>query len=151
MSTTPHEPTVPPTDPNDNPDTREAAPATPPSGGDGDDIPPHVQAVLIAFDPSCDCPDMLEKLAEYVADLDVFAESAVHLLDKVPRTEGPAKERALKRVGRMVERIAQTAWAAGEYAEYAVEHVRGRDPEAIDENAPLVTDDDDDDDDTEGK
>ena len=147
--TTHPDPTVPPSDtPSNNPDTREAAPATPPSGDDG--IPPHVQAVLVAFDPSCDCPDMLEKLAEYAADVDMLAVCLVHLLDKVPRADGPERERAFKRVGRMAERIAHTAEAAAEYAEYAVEHVRGGKPD-IDEEAPLVDEDDEEDDETEGE
>ena len=57
-------------------------------------------------EPLPDCPAIVEQLSEFADDLDMLGACAVHLLEQVPRTENAASERALRRVGRIVERIA---------------------------------------------
>ena len=74
--------------------------------------------------PPPDCPALVEQLAEYADDLDVLARCVVLLVGEMPRLGKPDAERALRRVGRMAERVANVATTAALHAQAAVEMVR---------------------------
>ena len=75
--------------------------------------------------PPPDCPQLVEQLAEYVDEADMFAHCLVFLIGEIPRTDAEGAERALKRVGRMAEHVAKVATTAALQAHAAVEIVRG--------------------------
>ena len=141
MTTTPHGPTVPPTDPNDNPNPGDA-PAGP---RDGETFPLTDGAIIIpgkghnGDDDDDDgngsdgnhnngndkCVEMLEELVQRLGDLDAEAYCAAMLLGEIPRDPSPSAEVPMRRLWRMVERVANDIGAALQFAEAAVAMVRG--------------------------
>ena len=137
MNTTPLAPTVPPTDTNDNPNTGDMPPAnigqpikldpdvtveTGHNGGDDDDGDGDGGNGNRNDD---ECAQHLEELVQRLGDLDALAYCARFLLGEIPRDPSPSAEAPMRRLWRIVERIASEIDDALGFANAAVAFVRG--------------------------
>ena len=131
MSNTPLDPTVPSPNPNDNPEAE--IPPVPKEvwlglpvvidddGGNGDG----------ANSNGCDgnhddeCAQYLEELVQRLGDLDALAYCALFLLGEIPRDPSPSAEAPMRRLWRIVERIASEINDGLRFANAAVAFVRG--------------------------
>ena len=136
MSNTPLASTVPPTNPNDNPNPDDMPPAnighpikldpgvtfqTGHNGGDDD----NGDGGKGDGNNGDKCAEYLEELVQRLGNLDAEAYCAAKLLEEIPRDPSPSAEVPMRRLWRMVERVAGDVGAALQYAEAAVAIVRG--------------------------
>ena len=132
MTNTPLDPTVPSPDPNNNHDPAgprdgetvplvDGAMVIPDKRGNGDDDGDDENG----GDDEERCAEHLEELAQRLGDLETEAYCAAKLLEQIPRNPSPSAEVPMRRLWRMVERVAHDMGAVLQYAEAAVAKVRG--------------------------
>ena len=135
MHSTPLDPTVPSPHPNDNPGDMPPANIGHPikldpgvtvetghNGGDDDDNGNGNRGNGNRDDK---CVEMLEELVQRTGDLEALAHCAAMLLADIPRDPSPSAETPMRRLWRIVERIAKDTASALQFADSAVAMVRG--------------------------
>ena len=146
MRNTPLGPTVPPSDTNDNPNPSDT-PDVPAGPRDKQPTIPLVDAVVVRHkhgngnggngdddggngdddngNRDDECAQHLEELVQRLGDLDALAYCAQFLLGEIPRDPSPSAEAPMRRLWRLVERIASETNDALGFANAAVAFVRG--------------------------
>jgi len=136
VNTTPLDPTVPSPHPNPNPNPGDMPPVnighpiklnpggtlkTGHNGGDDDDGNGNGGN----RNRNDKCVEMLEELVQRTGDLEALAHCAAMLLADIPRDPSPSAEAPMRRLWRIVERIAKDTASALRFAVAAVALVRG--------------------------